>query len=283
MRYWMIVFYILTGISVFSQKKPDPAFLNHLMNREYFREVLYLTDQTDFDRLDAGFRDSLHYMRGWSLYSLKKLNQSASEFEKVGATSTFYHKSRFFAAYNFLYIGNNTRAANTLDRIQINNPNLNTLRNFEKAGIALMNRNFSGFDKAFNTVDTSYYPLAEESVKLNNYATELRNHQPKSPFLAGLMSSIIPGSGKIYAGKTGGGISSLLTVGGLGLVTWENYRKRGLKDFKTLLFGAVFTTYYIGNIYGTVFSVKIAEDEYQAEYDHKILFNLHIPLRNVFD
>jgi len=283
MRYWVIVFLFLCGEPSFSQKKPDAAFLNHLMNREYYKELIFLLDKTNIDKYQSSFRDSLYYMKGWSYYALKKLNQSSCEFKRVSASSTFYHKSRFFSAYNYLYLGDTAKARITLDNIWIRRANMKTLQRFERAGMALMSRDFDKFDRSIDFVDTTYYAVAMESSRLNKFVTELKNHRKKSPLLAGVMSSLIPGSGKIYGGNTGEGISTLLTVGGLGLVTWENYRKKGLSNFRTLFFSAVFTAFYIGNIYGTVFSVKIAEEEFQNEYDHKILFNLHIPLRNVFN
>jgi len=283
MKYLITTILFLLGISTFAQEKISPEFLYHLMNTEHHREVVYLIDKADFSNFNNNLKDSLHYMKGWSLYSQKKLSRSANELQKVSMNSPFYFKSQFFSAYNFLFQGNNKKALKILDTLHIDNKKLNSLRHFEKAGVSLINRNYKKFNKEFAKVDTTYYPLAEESVKINQYATDLKNHQAKSPVLAGFMSSIIPGSGRIYAGKPGEGISSLLTVGGLGLVTWENYNKKGLKHFKTLFFGTVFTAFYIGNIYGTVFSVKIAEDEFQKEYDNKILFNLHIPLRSVFN
>jgi hypothetical protein len=217
------------------------------------------------------------------LYSIKKLDRSAKVLQKVTPSSEFYTKARFFAGYNLMHLRKYDQSNQTFNSINTNNKTHQSLLHFEKAGLALMQRDYEGFRENFQKVDTSYYAIAEESKKLNQYAFDLSHHNRKSPLLASIMSAIIPGSGKIYAGKTGEGISSLLTAGGLGFVTWENYNKKGLKNFKTIFFGALFTTFYIGNIYGTVFSVKIGEQEFQNEYDHKILFNLHVPLRNVFN
>lgn len=283
MRYWITWMLLLTAFTAAGQKKPDHAFLDHLLKQEYHREVIHLSQKADLSTMNRSYRDSLHYMRGWSWYALKKLRLSAGELNRVTVESPFYHKSRFFAAYNHAHIKEYAQALQDLNAIQIKKSSHQTLRHFEKAGIALLMRDYQKFDQAFSRVDTTYYPVAEESAKLNRYATDLRSHRKKSTLLGGLMSSVIPGSGKIYAGKTGEGISSLLTVGGLGFVTWENYRKRGIKDVKTLLLGTAFTLFYIGNIYGTVFTIKIAEHEFHKELDHKILFNLHIPLRNAFD
>jgi len=282
MRYCLALILLFTNFNALSQRPADLVFIDHMLKMEYHREVIHLINQAEWENREHPAIDSMHYMKGWSHYALKRLEPSANELNQVSRYSPFYSKARFFAAYNQTHLGRYPLALASLEDIQTDKPELQSLRHFQKAGIALLKRDFDRFGREFQQVDTSYYPLAQESVQISKYATTLENHRPKSPLWGGIMSSIIPGSGKIYAGQTGEGISSLLTVGGLGLVTWENYRKRGVKDWRTLLFGAAFSAFYVGNIYGTVFSIQIAEDEFQQEYDHKILFNLHVPLRNVF-
>jgi len=101
--------------------------------------------------------------------------------------------------------------------------------------------------------------------------------------LAAFYSAIIPGSGKIYAGRLGDGLSSFFIVSSLGLITAENWYKAGIKNPKTIFFGSLFSVFYVGNIWGSYFSVQIQNDEFNHEMDHKILFDLHIPLRTIFN
>jgi len=283
MKYWLTTFFVIGMIAGFGQKTPDAGFIEHLINREYYKEVVHLLDEAEYKNVSPGLQDSLNYMKGWSLYSLKELKRSAQTLSRVSPPSPFYHKSRFFAAYNHVHLANYTLALGALDNIKTTNENLQNLRHFEKSGISLLQRNYKTFKQQFQKVDTSYYPIAQASENMKQYAHTLKTHNKKSPWVAGMMSALVPGSGKIYAGKTGQGISSFLTVGGMGFVTWENYRKNGWKDFKTLFFATVFSAFYVGNIHGTVMTVKITENEFQKEYDNKILFHLHIPLRNVFN
>jgi len=97
------------------------------------------------------------------------------------------------------------------------------------------------------------------------------------------MSSLIPGLGKIYAGKIGQGISSFLTCSMFALIGIEQYNKRGLSDYRTIIASSLFTIFYIGNIWGSYFSVLIAEKEYNNAINKNILFNIHIPLRNFYN
>jgi hypothetical protein len=54
----------------------------------------------------------------------------------------------------------------------------------------------------------------------------------------------------------------MIATTGFGLITWESYRKLGIGNVKTILFGSIFAASYVSNIYGSVISVKIIENEY---------------------
>ena len=97
-----------------------------------------------------------------------------------------------------------------------------------------------------------------------------------------MLSAVIPGAGKVYIKKYGGALSSLLTCGILGLLTYENYNKAGPTSFKTVFFGSLFSVFYIGNIYGSVYAVKDYRNDFKEKIEYRILFNIHIPLRNAF-
>ena len=124
--------------------------------------------------------------------------------------------------------------------------------------------------------------IKQQVVALSQISKEHESHHSKSPIWAGVMSCIIPGSGKIYAGKMGEGIASMIATTGFGLITWENYRKLGVGHPKTIFFVSIFAANYVSNIYGSVISVKIIENEYKDATHNQILFQLHIPLRNFF-
>jgi hypothetical protein len=93
----------------------------------------------------------------------------------------------------------------------------------------------------------------------------------------------VPGLGKIYSGKKKQGIAAFLPVMSLALLTYEAYRMDGVKSARFIGFGALFGVFYIGNIWGSTLSVKIKQNEFNREYDNKILFDMHIPLRNLFN
>ena len=281
-----IIFFLFLSagtLHVYAQEHPicDLGFAEHLVNKGYYLEALFLLDSAG--QCSGVDNDTANYLRGWSLYSLEKLQRSAEYLLKVEPTSQYYPKAHFFASYDFIHIGRYGEALKILAK-----PGTETLRYapltaFERAGISLLKRDTAGFRLSIDSVDRSRFELANYIDKLEKLSADLRTHKAKSPVVAGLMSAVLPGSGKWYAGKRGGAISAFLANAGLGLVTWENGRKSGYTSARTLLFGSAFLVSYVANIYGAVVSVKIQEKDYYESTNNTILFNLHIPLRNIFD
>ena len=89
------------------------------------------------------------------------------------------------------------------------------------------------------------------SSGLEDIFYELDKLKYKKPYLAASMSSVVPGSGKIYAGYWKDG---LYTLGILGVTSWQAYR--GFEtDGQDSVYGWIFTglsgIIYLSNIYGS--------------------------------
>ena len=105
----------------------------------------------------------------------------------------------------------------------------------------------------------------------------LSSRKSKSPVIAALMSAFIPGSGKIYGGKIGEGVAAFASVGVLAGATLEQYFKGGLKNPQLYLIGIPALIFYGGNIYGSYFSVEVANYEFNETIHNEVLFNINIP------
>lgn len=277
MRNFLLIILLSGSLILPAQENCDTRFINHLVNKEDYREAIFLLNRC------TGETDSLNYLKGWSHYALKELEQSTESLLKVSESSEFYFKSMFFAAYNQTYLHNYSEAQTLLSGLKINRDPIRDLQNFQLAGIDLLSNNYSLAKSKLKELETISPVLFQPIIDLRNITGELEKHKIKSPALAGVMSAIIPGSGKFYAGKKGEGIAAFISIFGLGLITWENYHKLGYKNVKTIFFGSLFAANYVSNIYGSVMTTKIVENDYQNVMQNQILFNMHIPLRNFFD
>jgi len=258
-------------------------FVRHLVGQEEYSDAVYYIDSKFNRDFSLPVRDSLNYFKGWSHYAMKELNQSASSLMQVSSDSPFFYESRFFAAYNYAHLGIVPLSGHILKTLDVEGF-LDELRHFELAGNALLERDLPAFEANFSEMESSQlFSFGKEKENFKKYYAEIRAHKKKSVWAGGVLSAALPGAGKVYAGKTGEGIASFLIVAASGATAYENYKKSGFKNAKTILFGSLFAVLYIGNIYGSVFTVKLANEEFNHEMDHKILFNMHIPLRNFFN
>jgi hypothetical protein len=60
-------------------------------------------------------------------------------------------------------------------------------------------------------------------------------------------------------------------------------RKDGVSSPRFIIYGSLFSLFYIGNIWGSALSVKIKRQEFNEKIDEQILFDMHIPLRTLFN
>jgi len=270
----LCVFY--SGVLV--AQKDQTGFATYLFNNELYPDLIsLLTDKNKTDKLNS----IENFYLGWSYYTQKELDLSSTFLLRVDSTSTQYEQARFFSAFNHAFLGNYPLAKQILNRYTPSKAYQN-LHNFEQAGLHLLQHNTSSYNNLRGLLNPKDHLISNEIGILDHISKEIHEWDNKSPWLAGLMSAIIPGTGKMYAGKIGSGISSLLTVGILGVLSVENYLKDGLSDPKTILFSTMFTLFHIGNIYGSIYAVKDVQNDFNKKVEHRILFHLHIPLRNAF-
>ncbi len=78
----------------------------------------------------------------------------------------------------------------------------------------------------------------------------------KSPLKAGLLS-LLPGAGKIYAGRTKDGIYSFLLIAVSAWQAWQGFSKEGISSVKGWTFAGLGLFFYAGNIYGSVAAARI--------------------------
>jgi hypothetical protein len=266
------------------QVRDDAKFIEYLIATEQFSDADKVIEKDLGSTICSNtLLDSVNYWGGWSLYSQKKLSKSALLLGKVKRGSPFYNKSFFYAAYDHSYLSNTDSAKSILMSAQLDSTKNIELRHFELAGIALLERDYLSFQKYQSTFSYNFFELTSEERTLDGIYNEHKIFNPKSVVKAGLLSAIIPGAGKMYAGKLGEGVSALFANIILASITVENYERAGLTNYKTILFGSAFAVFYLGNVYGSMVSVKVYRNEFYKAYDRKILFNLHVPLRNIFN
>ncbi len=267
--------------SVAQPLRQELEFITYLMVRDDFKESLFLLEKLDVVNQDQ--KDSVLFLKGWIHYRMKSLDTSAAYLEQVSAQSPFYLQSGLFSAYNYAHNGRFEKAWRMLSRFSDSvDERASALVGLQQAGLWLLERNMDGFDRYASGFSGQNHVTATQEARMIQYARELDSRRDKSPLTAGLLSALIPGMGKVYAGKPAEGFAGLLYVSAMGVTAWDFYRGRGAKDPIFIISAALTGIFYAGNITGSVATARRVNTEFYHEMDQRILFDMHIPLRSFF-
>ena len=257
-------------------------FLDYLIINRNYPDALFLLNQ--INPINPEQKDSVNFLLGKTHYLNQQLDIATTYFDKVTNTKTDLRTETLF--YNAFCAANNknySKSYGLLNSIDTKDSLEIGLKNFELGGIDLLKRDLISFDNHAAIFESKYYQFSQQEKSFIEIRNDLTARKKKSPVLAGIMSSIIPGSGKIYAGKVGVGIGTMLTTTILALQTREGYQKDGIESARFIIFGSLLSMFYISNIWGSVFTVKFANKEFDEAVNYKILVDMHIPLRSIFN
>lgn len=102
-----------------------------------------------------------------------------------------------------------------------------------------------------------------DQFKTNNAFLGLRTVQEESlklprkkPLVAGLLSAVIPGSGKWYAHERKDAIVGFISIAALTYQAYRGFRKDGQKSVYGWISAGLGAGFYLGNIYGSAKSAK---------------------------
>lgn len=283
---WLFLLYLGVAAGQSSLEfKHEADFINYLITAGDYRGAIYMANQLKKQNNGAGGRaDTLNYLCGWAYYNRKILDSSAAAFELVTPASIWYSKTRFYCAINYAYLKKNAEALSIFEKSSRDSLlQLQKLARFELAGLALLERKYTRFDSLSGTFEFTDYAFSQEEKDLIVYGKKMRAYKRKSPFVAGALSALVPGLGKFYAGKKGQALAVFAMCAVLGAVTAENYIKDGPRSPGFITFGTVFSMFYLGNIWGSALSVKMARQSFYRTKENEILVTMHIPLRRVFN
>jgi tetratricopeptide (TPR) repeat protein len=103
--------------------------------------------------------------------------------------------------------------------------------------------------------------------KLKRYSIEGLELKPRSPALGGILSAIIPGTGKIYAGRLLDGMQAFSVVLAPAYNAYYHFSKTGTSSVQAWIWTAVASWFYLSDIYGSVKAVI----EYNDMQKYKII------------
>ena len=100
----------------------------------------------------------------------------------------------------------------------------------------------------------------------------------KSPTTAAILSTLLPGAGKIYSGEIGDGITALVTTALSAYLAYTNFKAD--HQFRGWLFTGLTAFFYGGNIYGSAASAQIYNARISFDFEKEVKF--YFEQRNYF-
>ena len=213
-----------------------------------FRKALYYHDLADVEN-----SDSINYLIGISYSKIKEYDLSNQYLAKISRRhASLFERSVIEAGKNLLNSNETELAIYHLKNISPNNLSDNFLR---KQSILLSSSYLLANDPASASAILSAAEL--EHIKLNSLLHDLENFKAKSPVLAGVLSGVVPGTGRFYTGDITEGLTSMFTIGLFGYRTFLEYRQNGINSWGFWAFGLATFYFYSGNVYGSVVSARL--------------------------
>lgn len=142
----------------------------------------------------------------------------------------------------------------------------------------LMQKRWSEASEVFKGLQESdaIIQVREKASVYHNYAKAGANLPTRSPFIAGFLSTILPGAGRLYTGSSINDVlSSLLIVGVTGWQAYDGFHRDGLSSAKGWTLGILSGSFYIGNIYGSAIAARLYNRRIENEFLTTLTIELH--------
>ena len=262
-------------------QKFSPAFAEHLFKGKLYNDIYsYLNlfpqnNQSDYSLTKEKF------LFEKQIYSAEKIKwqPSCDTCFHMFQLSIYQKLNQLHAAYkmasediNIFYADKSKEKLWT--SISFNNTQQNAMND-----VLLLTKNLMQHDTiAFKKNEKIFSEQHPKKFKnaIENLDAAFENMQlipPKKPWKAGLMSTIIPGSGKMYNAQTWQGVSVLLTLSVIGLQAFDGFHKNGIYSVRGWAYTGLFSIFYVGNIWGSVVGVKVKQRKAYENIHRNLLDN----------
>jgi len=268
MKIFILIFSLILSINI---KPQDNQFnFNSPENIRKFADFLfcdrdYLRAALEYERiLGITEDDTLQFKIGLCYSYIGKYDYAVKNFSGINNTSLYFDNSRLeILKSNFLM--NNFAGLRNYYR----NTFFKKVKQYKKEGKKLFNFSYLFTDEPLPEEDEFLSPFEiNERGKLASFYNWKNDPPYKSGAIAGIMSAIIPGSGKMYVGEVSDGIVALLVTGVLAFLAYDNFRAD--HNTRAWIFTGLAALFYGGNVYGSIAAAQVHNAKIKFEYEEKV-------------
>lgn len=127
--------------------------------------------------------------------------------------------------------------------------------------------------ETYSQLENSNFQSAQKYILISRQALDEKR---KSPALAAIMSTVIPGSGKIYSGDWKDGLVALLFVGSTAWQAQRSFQRQGIESVRGWIFASISLGFHVGNIFGSHKSAKLInlkKDEFHKNKIERLFYS----------
>ena len=260
MRNFLIIFFLIPLSSLpqstsfdFHSSENIRKFADHLFcEGDYLRAI----EQYEFIQKQL-VNDTIEFKILFGYSELGLYQESQELFEGVNAKSIFYPDAYLLSLKNELLT----------EPKFINASTIKSFNSFQMKSFSKLNTISMLYADEFNITREKFIsPFDEDEQNSVSSFYDYKVEPPyKNPTLAGILSAIVPGSGKMYVGEWGDGITALLATGLLAFLAYDNFRAD--HTARAWIFTGLGAFFYAGNIYGSIASAQIFNARIDFEFN----------------
>lgn len=255
MKILSILFFFLLPSVQFAQQVTIEFKSNENIKRfaDYlFCDKDYLRAANEYERLTEDYiNDTTQFKIALSYSLITDYHTALSRLSMINNSSVFFHNAQLeqlkvkFLLAEFESL-----------RDYYNNSFTDSPNQFESAGEKLLNFSYLFTDDPLPLKQYFLSPFSENEISTASSYYDLKMKlQYKDPVFAGVLSAILPGSGKIYSGEYGDGVVAFLTSAVFSFIAYDNF-KAG-HNTRGWIWTGVAAMFYAGNVYGSIASAQI--------------------------
>ncbi|MFN4083049.1 MAG: hypothetical protein ACK4K9_05400 [Bacteroidia bacterium] len=265
-----------------AQQQPyNHAFYLHLSENKLETEIeAYLIKF-------SGINDTATYNLG-RLYFSKNNKQSFKKALILDNEYLFNHQSvyksnaKLYATLTKIILNEESNISAPYVLVQNDSLLSTQIQNLFSAGIKLFSFDTNGVSVLLSNAD-EYFATQKPREILRKTYTKAANYKPKNKYTAATLSAIVPGLGKVYAGRKLEGLATFMQTGAFGAVLIENIIKsNSMLQVRPIFFGSIFSVFYIGSILGSYQTAKQVNILKKEQIHEEISVALYMLLRNTF-
>ena len=254
------------------------SYADHLLDTKEYRSALREYQRALYISKNSEIKNNLTIQIAYCYWKLDSISQAIEIYQNsLNEISDKKIKNTINVQLAIIYLKENQidSSLRTIKKITINDLNeedKNMILLIE-AGIYLLKNNFQ------HAISLLQLHNLEENTKTKTLLNLIKNKKQKTKknvYLSTLLSTLIPGSGKMYLNNYGDGIYSFIYTGLTTYMALNSINNENKFSVKSFIYGGLSLTLYAGNIYGTYIATKHYNKSLYIDLYNNIIDTLEI-------